>query len=79
VAYNKEVEDLEYEDPQKIFNANLDSKYAQKRDTNVLTKEHKELLKRREELNKLNKTNFDDYKENDDEFENNQEECEMKE
>ena len=28
-------EDLEYEDPSKIFNANIDEKYAQKKDSNV--------------------------------------------
>ena len=50
VAYNKEIVDLEFEDPTNVFNAALDSKYHQKRDSNQMTKEYKDLLKRRKEL-----------------------------
>ena len=49
MAYNKDVEDLEYEDPSKIFNAAIDSKYAQKKDSNISSKKHKELLKGKED------------------------------
>ena len=32
VAYNKELQDLQYEDPNKIFDSSQDSKFAQKID-----------------------------------------------
>ena len=54
MPYNNELEDLEYEDPLKIFDEELDAKYKQQRDQNMLTKEHKELIKRRARANKLN-------------------------
>ena len=38
VAYNNDLEDLEFEDPSTIFDKDVDKKYTQTFDKNILTK-----------------------------------------
>jgi len=50
IAYNNALEDLEFEDPNTIFDKHVNKKYKQTFDKNILTKAQKRLNKRRYKL-----------------------------
>ena len=48
--YSNELDDLEFEDPFRLFNTNIDKKLFQKFDLNNKSKAQKELMRRRKKM-----------------------------
>jgi len=80
VPYNKELSELEYEDPSSLFDVTVDSKFAQKLDQSKVDLESKQLLERRKTMMNMKKE-LDEFEDEDDDekIEDLEQNIEMKE